>query len=610
MIRICVVTCAPLASKIYFLPHCRVYKESVRTMDNRRVMKAYRNRAKENVLPYPSRSGLFSRVKRYFSGSSIPNDQQHEQTRRPTEMADAASNRSAFILPESSTPANNTFLEADQSTNRVLSSFFQEKGDRPLSQIEYEGVMSLLEKSKASITLPIPESTPEKKKAPEEDASNVSAAQHNHTFAPFSQNMLRNTSMYEGNTTSFVTPDYKPIYHTFADTSRGNISVKRVYQFSGLPSPYRTRIKAPNMAARRARRLESLNAVAPDVSSTPSAPATESTTTRVMSNTANSLLSILDGNATPETEKSEVSRPLHNPYMKYKRKFTPVDARELKRAALGAEDITKTMSFNKAEEVPEVAEEIKKTSVSVDATNSEAADEIASTPSETKSRSQAAPQDAKSSEDKSKPIFQFAQNTSTTSTFPGESVQTLEDVESIRNDVPSFKPEKASFERKEKTKTSDIPESTPAFSFGSHKPVETTTPVSNGFTFGAKTNSTTEDKIEKTAPKQDEQKKTFSFGLPPQTSRAPDSLPKPNQTVPSFSFGAKPTSLDTLETKTPGGFSSGNAQVSAKLVVSGSNGSAIGNNGNHFDFQFPPVEMINARVDENKVELYKLMFEF
>lgn len=587
-------------------PHCRVYKESIRAMDNRRVLKAYRNRAKENVLPYPSRSGLFSRVKRYFSGSSIPNEQQHEQTRRPTLMADAVSNRSAFILPESSTPANNTLLEADQSTNRVLSSFFQEKGDRPLSQIEYEGVMSLLEKSKASITLPIPESTPEKQQPPEADVSNVSTIQHNHTFAPYSQNMLRNTSMYEGNATSFVTPDYKPIYHTFADTSRGNIAVKRVYQFSGLPSPYRTRIKAPNMAARRARRLESLNQTSTNVTSTPSISAVDTTSTRVMSNTANSLLSILDGaEPHPEMESAEVSRPLHNPYAKNKKRTASVEARAPKRAALGADDIAKTVSFNKAEEVPQTVEVAKKSSVSVDATNAEpvglSAPSIAASNT---NGTETVPKETNESSNKSQPTFLFNQN-STSSTKVGESSQTLKDVASISKEVPS-KPDTASDEAKDSSNPSDLFQSKPAFSFGAFKHVEANTPVSNGFSFGAKINPISNDTKTNT-PKEAEPKKTFSFGLPAKIETNAEPLPKP---APTFSFGAKPSPVEAVETKTPGGFSFGSTQASFNPVVSGSNGRTANGNGSHFDFYFPPVETINASVDEVKVEQYKLMFEF
>lgn len=570
------------------------------------MMKAYRNRAKENVLPYPSKSGLFSRVKRYFSGSSVPNNQQHEQTRRPTQMADAVTNRSEFTLPESSTPSNNTLLEADQSTNRVLSNFFQEKGDRPLSQIEYEGVMSLLEKSKASITLPIPESTPRKEKPQEGDASNASIVQHNQTFAPYTQNMLRNTSMYEGNSTSFVTPDYKPIYHTFADTSRGNISVKRVYQFSGLPSPYRTRIKAPNMAARRARRLESLNAVTSNVASTPSSTASVSAvdpaSPKVMSNTANSLLSILDGtDANPETEASEVSRPLHNPYAKYKRKSTSVDSRAPKRNALGADDIAKTMSFNTAEEVPAALEEKKKSSVSVDATTTPLFDKSASVFTVDKPD-----QDSNNSLGKSSIALQSKVSANTNSTVSGELAKPHMHVTSIANGVAPSKSETSSLKTKVVSESSAAPQSTPAFSFGSFKSAETTAPISNGFKFGAKVSAAAQDNIEKVAPKQDEPKKTFSFGLPAQASNSPDSLPEKNQAAPAFSTGAREGGVST----TPGGFSFGQAPVAVKQGTSGTNGSAISNNGNKFEFHFPPVETINSRVDEAKVEQYKLMFEF
>lgn len=310
-------------------------------MDNRRVMKAYRDRLQEKVLPYPVRGGLLTRVKRYFSGPQ-PRATAAQQSRSATHGADITANQSEIPPPESfSTPANNTMVDGDVTTNRILQNFFQEKGDRPLTQIEYEGVMSLLEKSRASITMPLPES-PEKEEPKADDAALEN--RQNQTFAPYSQKVLRNVSMYD-TSSSFATPDYRPVYHTFNDTSRGNISVKRVYQFSGLPSPYKTRIRAPNLGARRAKRLASVAVGNGVVAEEKLAPEQH----KPLSNTANSLLSILDGeNATDTKEKA--ARPLHNPFARNKRR-TPISEPPAKRPLLGASDISKTVLHNKAEQL-------------------------------------------------------------------------------------------------------------------------------------------------------------------------------------------------------------------------------------------------------------------
>lgn len=291
-----------------------------------------------------------SKVKRYFSAGSQLEAGQIQQSRSTTNPIEVTANKSVLPPPESfSTPANNTMIEGDRSTNRILSSFFQEKGDRPLTQIEYEGVMSLLEKSKASITLPLPESP--KKPANTEDDTTVDIRK-NQTFAPYSQKVLRNTSMYDANSTTLATPDYKPVYHTFTDTSVGNVSVKRVYQFSGLPSPYRTRIKAPNLSARKAKRLSSTSAANRTVAEVETQ---DSGIKKPLSNTANSLLSILEGGQPEQASNltsTSNSKPLHNPFARNKRR-TPISLEPLdKRAAiLGANDITKTVLHSKVEEL-------------------------------------------------------------------------------------------------------------------------------------------------------------------------------------------------------------------------------------------------------------------
>lgn len=336
-------------------------------MDNRRVMKAYRDRS-GRIL---STGGLFSRVKRYFSGPSpqqtLPEPKQaqnHKQRNFTTATPQALhSNTLLADLSRSVTMSSPQKAATEgEDPNRILSAFFKEKGDKPITEVEYEGVMSLLERSKANITLPHDDKPVEPKE--DVDASvntqmNESAA-HNHTFAPYSQTKLRNTSMFSNNS-SFAVSDYKPTYHTFneSNTSRANVSMKRVYKFSGLPSPYQTRIKAPNFAARKLRRiapLDKLQVSTVDVSTSAIADSTAPEPTaepfRPKSKTANALLSILDGDeaslakaeSVPGTEESSTVKPLHNPYFRPKR-------RQVSRPSsnLNASDITSTVLHSKTE---------------------------------------------------------------------------------------------------------------------------------------------------------------------------------------------------------------------------------------------------------------------
>lgn len=318
-------------------------------MDNRRVAKAYRDRSsKVKVLPYPTRGGLFSSVKRYLSRSASQTMSQ-ESTPQPAQPSNTTFTKpeQSFALPESLVTANSTIVQGSEDSNRVLSTFFHEKGNAPLSQVEYEGVISLLERSKASITLPLPELTPEK--PPVRSVSRLHNG--NNTFAQYSQSVLRNSSMHDPNSSSFLAPDYKPTYHTFNESSRNGTSLKRVYQFSGLPSPYRTRIKAPNLAARKARRVASTQtplAANSEVSNS----TFDLVSAKPRSKAATSLLSILDRNEKDALATSSMpeSRPLHNAYFKGKSLAAKASSNS-KQTTMNAEDISKTMAFNKAEEL-------------------------------------------------------------------------------------------------------------------------------------------------------------------------------------------------------------------------------------------------------------------
>ncbi|GEQ69866.1 hypothetical protein JCM33374_g3541 [Metschnikowia sp. JCM 33374] len=339
-------------------------------MDNRRVAKVYRDKShRVKKLPFAPPSGLLSKVKRYFSTSGIPSRiasftgaSDPTKNTQPPETPAPRPNP-GFVLPEPFVTADtSTMSQGADDSNRILSSFFQEKGSAPLSQVEYEGVMSLLERSKASMTLPLPESTPEK---PAAKALASGAAQNpNNTFSQYSQKVLRNTSNYDPtftNNSSVLTADYKPVYHTFNDVSRANISMKRVYPFSGVPSPYATRIQAPNFAARKARRIAS---AAPSVSSMEQVvdASTETSSFKPRSKAANSLLSILDGNTSTQDPDSTAAnlgsnkpaKSLHNPYARPKR-FTPLpkgDILEKPASPCKADEIAKTVSYNKADELP------------------------------------------------------------------------------------------------------------------------------------------------------------------------------------------------------------------------------------------------------------------
>lgn len=359
-------------------------------MDNRRVMKAYRDRSGQRSTS----GGLFSRVKRYFSGPHImqppavsaaasPSATQVSQRNITASVSTPLKSATALTdLSRSLLSSQIKRLSTDEDPNRILSAFFQEKKGQPLTEVEYEGVITLLERSKASITLPLPQSSPSKPKTVGSgaDFNTTSNSQvnstvlPNHKIGPYSQKKLRNTSMHSNNS-SFAASDYKPAYRTFNESSRSATLMKRVYQFSGLPSPYRTRIKAPNFAARKVKRIAPLvpnkdtTWDAPTTTSTPAAAEglllSEQQAFQPKSKTANALLSVLDGE-TKTDDKSEHERdqaacksatafmPLHNPYFRPKRRRIPYSS-----ASLTASDITNTVLHNNAEALAEPSSHAK-----------------------------------------------------------------------------------------------------------------------------------------------------------------------------------------------------------------------------------------------------------
>lgn len=366
-------------------------------MDNRRVFRSYKDKVKDSATPYSRpNNGLFSKMKLFLTGASLWSNHEttsyNEQTadntmRMVTEKSEKGeSNVKPFSFPEPDTTIFKTPLKSTsnqlKAPNQVLSSFFQEKGDRPLTDVEYEGVVSLLSKSKSASNTPnnsvvyrgdnasrqsesIADSTDLGNK--DADTSAFKSSASNLFATPYSQRTLKNTS---SNDHVLSTPEYKPVYHTINENfnSKNVPSVKRVYQFSGLPSPYRTRIRAPSLSAKPKIPAKK----SPTISTSPSA---QKVASKPMSNAANSLLNILDGNTHSEdvemkdvsTNKSDIIEQFSNPYHRphsskkprsqddNKSKFsinasTPI--KQKKSTLLTADDINKTISFDKSEELP------------------------------------------------------------------------------------------------------------------------------------------------------------------------------------------------------------------------------------------------------------------
>ncbi|WEJ96915.1 hypothetical protein PSN45_004460 [Yamadazyma tenuis] len=217
---------------------------------------------------------------------------------------------------------NNTQLDFAPSLNKtpnvLLSEFFSQKGNKPLTPIEYQGVMSLLSQSQGKsnngiISPKMPGSftrydSPSRLKLPEKSNKERSLIES----TPSQQSVLKNTSNTRGlSPQTFATPEYKHKLHGTTESAISSVkrsapSIKRVYQFSGLPSPYRTKIKAPVLSSNKkvhqfdTNHMDSLiEKSSRDVG-------------KPLNKTASSLLSVLDNN---KRNQNTYLHQFSNPYM-------------------------------------------------------------------------------------------------------------------------------------------------------------------------------------------------------------------------------------------------------------------------------------------------------
>ncbi|RLV90694.1 Nucleoporin NUP60 [Spathaspora sp. JA1] len=354
-------------------------------MDNRKVYKSYRDKVKGFSHPYGSSStitskvkgilGLWNSIKQQSTTSSSSSGEQIQPFKfpQPRIVQSELKMPGAFhpqipapapavteTAPETASTTSTTTANPSSSPNKILSKFFQEKGNKPLTDIEYEGVMALMSKSK--------QGTPYKRSR----VGSVDDSLIDQTFntepkrtkldTPYTQKTLVATP----DISISSPPEYNPTYHTIQNNTANSSfnksvpSIKRVYQFSGLPSPYRTRIKPPSYnssAIRRRKHLQdirankTLNNITIDNNTTTSFAPKSFVSGPSTSSTAKTLLSILDGNSQgaevqEETSTTDKLKLFTNPYgTRIKSVSKPQN--------ITANDIEKTILYDKSEPLPE-----------------------------------------------------------------------------------------------------------------------------------------------------------------------------------------------------------------------------------------------------------------
>lgn len=324
----------------------------------------YRKQIISNAHNKPS---LFSKIKTFFTQkdsarvsprNNVANKQPRNESfnRRISSMPggyfhseispDSTVNRSVVVsaVGEARNDIENKEEEYDEThetniSNAKLANFFSKKGNEPLSEIEIEGVMSLLQKSSKSMIT----SEGEQKSA---EGNNID------------QSLILKES---GSTPISISnaPTFNPKYDTSnasMNTTLGSIgSRKYSFNYSSLPSPYKATVYRYS-AAKKIPDTYTANTSAQSIASAKSVRSgvSKSAPSKKISNTAAALVSLLDEN---DSKKNNAASELANPYSSYVsqiRKHRRVSPNAAPRKEISEEETTVKPLF---QNVPEQGEE-------------------------------------------------------------------------------------------------------------------------------------------------------------------------------------------------------------------------------------------------------------
>lgn len=354
-------------------------KSRLEAMDNKRVYRTYKEKVREQASPYMKPGhGLFSRFKRLFSPKNSERAQKKSSVEKLTreEEPDKAEGEISKVQEQSSF-INNSALDSERSPNEILTQFFLKKKDSGLSDVEYEGVISLMNKSRASANNSVISQYTESGVPSRQPLQFADVSLQSRRKGPNDTFLSRNDSTFmsnPGNQEKSLLKGPETLFSGYGAMQTPNNSfshrslppMKRVYQFSGLPSPYRTKIRPPSLRLQQGFQKPANPVASAGHPSQKSLP-------QPMSNAANSLLSILDGNSVEEKPKAndtrgdDVSKNLSqfgNPYSKSRNlkkhksqtssaQTQTENSKKKGPTVLTADDIKNTVYFNTAQDLDE-----------------------------------------------------------------------------------------------------------------------------------------------------------------------------------------------------------------------------------------------------------------
>lgn len=239
--------------------------------------------------------------------STIRNDTSH---REPTDVS-----RSRIAEYDDS---NADSCAADASNAR-LAEFFSNKGDMPLTDIEMEGVLSLMKKAKRSSSV--------------HNRSTASSTIGDESIDLRASRVLKRSRTPSIATSSFKAPSFIPRYdnsmnsHTLGNASlRSTSSRRRVFDYSNFSMPYKTVVYKYSAAdSRDGSRVSSTSSTSGTQAKSFGTSAIQAQTLsppKKLSNTASALVSLLDNEPAKEGKTAQFSNPyssLVNPIRDYRK---------------------------------------------------------------------------------------------------------------------------------------------------------------------------------------------------------------------------------------------------------------------------------------------------
>lgn len=200
--------------------------------------------------------------------------------------------------------ADDTY-EANVS-NAKLAKFFSEKGDQPLTDMEKEGVLSLLKKTN---TLGFERSLSHR----ESDSMNTSI--NLKSLEDFESSRILKASNTSTRIASFRPPTFIPKFddtmasnNTTNSSFRSTASRRRVFDYSSMPSPYKTTVYKYSAIGSRRNTAKPSSEMGSLRNSSITKP-TSSSSHKKMTNTASALLSLLDNQPILEGTSSKLANP-------------------------------------------------------------------------------------------------------------------------------------------------------------------------------------------------------------------------------------------------------------------------------------------------------------